>query len=314
MKRLCFAIIFFVFCCFFIFSESDEQADEIDYLLFMPNSGDRFINQKQADNQLDKIAEYLLARELVPGQIIVYGYSAVKDNDIDSEKLSRERALFVINELQKRGIPSDLLPEPVAFGEVALWGGNTNERDRILNRRVRVLLDGTILTPAIIEDAEPEIEPEAEPEIAEEIIEETIQDEAVIAVIEETAEEESSGFRWEFLLLLLLIPLIAAILFFLLYRKKKTAGAAAATETAPIAAAAALPIIVPVAEKEIDTDLDDEIRFRAYELSLQRNGQYGDAEGDWHVARNEVCARYEAEGCQTKLEEDWHWHAVKTVL
>ena len=42
--------------------------------------------------------------------------------------------------------------------------------------------------------------------------------------------------------------------------------------------------------------LDEEIRRRAYELYLQRNGSNGDPVGDWTVAEREVRARYATAG------------------
>ena len=43
-------------------------------------------------------------------------------------------------------------------------------------------------------------------------------------------------------------------------------------------------------------NLDEEIRRRAYELYLQRNGSNGDPVGDWFVAEREVRARHAAAG------------------
>jgi Protein of unknown function (DUF2934) len=43
-------------------------------------------------------------------------------------------------------------------------------------------------------------------------------------------------------------------------------------------------------------NLDDEIRHRAYELYLERNGQAGDPNADWFVAEREVLARHAAAG------------------
>jgi hypothetical protein len=42
--------------------------------------------------------------------------------------------------------------------------------------------------------------------------------------------------------------------------------------------------------------LDEEIRHRAYELYLQRNGQAGDPVKDWFVAEREVRARHATVG------------------
>jgi len=43
-------------------------------------------------------------------------------------------------------------------------------------------------------------------------------------------------------------------------------------------------------------NLDEEIRFRAYELYLQRNGSGGDPNSDWFVAEREVRARHATAG------------------
>ena len=59
------------------------------------------------------------------------------------------------------------------------------------------------------------------------------------------------------------------------------------------------PINVPPAKKPqatpVDLDnpsLDEEIRHRAYELFLERNGAPGDPTADWFIAEQEVRARY----------------------
>jgi hypothetical protein len=42
--------------------------------------------------------------------------------------------------------------------------------------------------------------------------------------------------------------------------------------------------------------IDEEIRRRAYELYLQRNGAAGDSNSDWFVAEREVRARHATAG------------------
>jgi len=42
--------------------------------------------------------------------------------------------------------------------------------------------------------------------------------------------------------------------------------------------------------------IDEEIRHRAYELYLQRNGNGGDPNADWFVAEREVRARHATAG------------------
>ena len=43
---------------------------------------------------------------------------------------------------------------------------------------------------------------------------------------------------------------------------------------------------------QTDQNLDEEIRRRAYELYLERNGAAGDPNRDWFVAEREVRSRY----------------------
>ena len=70
-------------------------------------------------------------------------------------------------------------------------------------------------------------------------------------------------------------------------------------------------IAVAVATITTVVDLDEEIRRRAYELYEQRNGQNGNAEGDWYMAVCDVCPRYEADGYRCSLS-DGYWQAAKT--
>jgi hypothetical protein len=55
-------------------------------------------------------------------------------------------------------------------------------------------------------------------------------------------------------------------------------------------------IAVPAVEAGNGVNLDDEIRYRAYELYLQRNGASGDPNADWFVAEREVRARHATAG------------------
>jgi len=104
VKKLYLISIFLLFAGFSAFGQGQgPEQEEIDYLLFLPNSSDLFVNEEQALAQLDNMAKFLLSRDIAPGQINVYGYAAFAANDIDPIHLSRNRALFVINELQKRG-------------------------------------------------------------------------------------------------------------------------------------------------------------------------------------------------------------------
>jgi len=47
---------------------------------------------------------------------------------------------------------------------------------------------------------------------------------------------------------------------------------------------------------QTDLNLDEEIRHRAYELYLERNGAAGDPNRDWFIAEREVRSRYASAG------------------
>jgi hypothetical protein len=287
MKKLFFAPLFFIFCNFLLFSTTNQE--EIDFLLFMPNSSDQLAHAERDNLLLDNLAKFLAEKNLLPGQIHVYGYAAVAQNDLDGNDLSRARAVFIMHELQRRGVVRELFSDPAGFGSVDLWGDNTGDEDRLPNRRVRILLEGRVLMPP------PAVEPAPAPPVVEE---------PVAAEREERAEPP---FPWWIIPLLLAAALLAALLFFLA-KKKRTRSAAD-----PVPAAASIPTPGPAAARETDSDLDEEIRFRAYELYLMRYGQSEDAVADWHVARAEICAKYEADGCRAALADDGHWHSFKTV-
>ena len=326
MKRFCSVLFLFIFCIFWAAAETGDQGEEVDFLLFAPNSGGQFVNDAQANTQLDNLAKYLLGKNLSPGKIHVYGYAAVAKNNIEPVNLSRERALFVITALEKRGVGKDLFSEPVGHGEVNLWGNNASEADKIPNRRVRIMVDNTLLTPAIItpvDSGNKTITAEKAPEAP--------------VTAEVPAEKPGSKFPWAILLPLLLI--IAAILFLAFRKKKKpvlqivqgTPAAEIAPKTPPLAppppvippAEPVKPAVVqaappvkeetpaPVTVSYTVVDLEEEIRRRAYELFLQRNCQHGYAEKDWHMAVQEVCAKYEADGYSTNMV-DGCWHATKS--
>jgi len=298
MKKLLLILAFLFFIGFLTFGDTEEQ--EVDYLLFSPNSSDTFADEGQSTIHLNNVAKYLMERELVSGQIRVYGYAADVANDIDPMVLSIARAVFVISELEKRGLPKDLFADPEGFGSVNLWG--TGEEGRSLNRRVRIMLDGNILTPVVVGTVEVEeviiaSEPEESPE---ESPEETK------AVIED--EKPGRGFPW-YLLLPLLLALLAALLFWLLKSRKKPTKKI--IETTPV------PAHVPVVVSEKVVYLDDEIRYHAYMLGLRRNGQNGDMDGDWHQSVIEVGSRYKADGYQVYMADGYWWarkSSVQTML
>lgn len=189
MKKLFLTIVFVACFGFPAFGNDGEQ--EVDFLLFMPDSSNRFVNQDEEMIHLDNIARYLKSRNLRPGQIHVHGYAAAAKNDIDPVDLSLERARFVISELQRRGVPGNLFSEPTAHGDVDLWGGNLDEEDRTPNRRVRIMLD-YYLTLAHIADKE------------------------------ETSESKAGFSCCLLFLLLMLLLLLAGLLLYALMNRKKT--------------------------------------------------------------------------------------------
>jgi outer membrane protein OmpA-like peptidoglycan-associated protein len=246
MKRSGFVFIFLAFCTLFIFGQQNAQQsghEEIDFLLFHPNRSDLFVNEERALSQLSTLANYLKARDLAHGQIVIYGYAADVVNHIDPVDLSRDRAHFVIGHLQRLGVPRELFSEPVAHGSVSLWGNNRNEEARSPNRRVRVLLDNSLtIEEILLADIEPEPEPETvfevqpEPEIAVAVFD----DDVIIEAAEESPipVKEGPDFNWWILLPFLLIPLIP-LLYYLAKRggsKEKKEKTEKVIEKAPEAA------------------------------------------------------------------------------
>jgi hypothetical protein len=308
MKKRCLVSVLFVFIGFGALGDTEKQ-EEIDYLLFLPDSSSLFVNEEQAMVQLDNLAKYLIDKELIPGQIYVYGYAAFAENDIEPVNLSRDRALWVVNELQKRGAPYLLFADAVGHGSVDLWGSNTDEEGRSPNRRVRVVLDGNVLTPETVKAAEPEIE-----------IASIDNDEAVEAPINQESaiiDESKSKFPWW---ILILLPLMGLILFVL--KKKKSANSKTAKpEKVEEPTAAPVPAPAPVAASEpvksvttstFTVNLEEEIRFRAYELYLRRNGQSENEHEDWCRAVSEISAKYEADGYHVYRENE-NWWARKFI-
>jgi hypothetical protein len=317
MVKRYFAVVFLVFSGIFVFADTDKQ-EEIDFLLFLPNSAEEFVDEGRAKIQLDTVAKYLLDKKPGPGQIYVYGYTADVVNDIDSDDLSRARAQLVIDELRKRGVGQELFSAPVAYGPVNLWGNNVDEEDRVPNRRVRIVLDGAVLTPAVVAPVEPETKPVVEPVEPEIII--SAADTSYAA--EQDNVKDKSSFKFPWLILLLLLAL-AALLFLLskLKRRSKKEKLASAEHliihSPPLvddrSAIIPVPVATSVTTSEMVVNLDEEIRFRAYELYLLRYGQNEDEINDWYRAVTEICGRYNASGYQT-YQDNGSWWAKKTIV
>ena len=273
MKKLFLVLVLLAVSFTFVFGDNGEQ-EEVDYLLFLPNSSNEFADEARARVQLDNIARYLRTKTLTEAQVYVYGYAADVSNDIDPNTLSRERALFVISELQRRGIPRENFTAPVGHGSVNLWGNNINEADRSPNRRVRILFEDIIITPEVVEEAEEEI----------------LAYEAAEAMETVPISQESTDFNWWWLLLLLL-PLLL-----LLWPKRKVKRVKPASEPKPTAAAAVVPIRPEGGEPKYYRLTEEEIRNLSYKLFEERNHQHGYDETDWHNAIGQLFAKYEAEG------------------
>ena len=76
-------------------------------------------------------------------------------------------------------------------------------------------------------------------------------------------------------------------------RKNGASAEAAAIQPLPVEVAPEVHENFTIADmKESTVNLDEEIRRRAYELYLQRNGAAGDPNRDWFIAEREVRSRY----------------------
>ena len=298
MKKPYFLLVLLVLLGGMLTGDSGVQ-EEIDYLLFSSDSATHFINEEQAMLHLDGIAKYLLDRKLDPGQISVFGYAAAAVNDIDPLVLSRDRALFVMSELQKRGVQRELFSDPVAYGAVDIWGTNADEEGWSQNRRVRIMVDGAVLTPVLVQEAEP----------------------PVIAIVPDyspaagnAADDTGSAFPWLLFLILAGIALVAALLFLASGKKRKEPKTTekrvqpqkeAAPQQPVEPVIAPVPPVVPkqapvplqaAAAEKIYILTDEEIRRHAYVLCERRSYQNGDATSDWYRSLKELTVLHESEG------------------
>jgi hypothetical protein len=265
MKKLLLAGLL-ILSGYWVFSEDEE----IDNLLFLPNSSNQFVNEAEAAKQLNDTARYLINRNPGPGQVLVYGYTADVANDIDSVSLSRDRALFVINELYKRGLPREVFAVPVGHGSVNTWGDNSDEKDISLNRRVRIIYNDAILTPKITRNVESWIAP-ASPK---------------------TSAEPRLKFPW-WLLSLALLAATAAILYITLSKDES-----APVVTVPPKASGAVPV---AAKDKIKILEKEEISDYANKLFMQRGCQPGYEAIDWDQSVRELTAFYEKRGYQVLM-------------
>lgn len=87
----------------------------------MPDSSNMFEDEEFANLQLDEWAKTLKDSELSNGQIRVEGFSADVENGIDPVKLSEDRAIFIINELEKRGVSRSFFSEPIGHGATSKY-------------------------------------------------------------------------------------------------------------------------------------------------------------------------------------------------
>ena len=169
-----------------------------------------------------------------------------------------------------------------------LWGGNTSEVDRIPNRRVRILLDDNILTPA---DLRTVCTWEEIPGAGNPV--DVIHRKTVI-------RDAGSNFPWWIIpLALMVIAMIAAIILFAFWCRRSFSAI-------PAAASAAIVPVVPTSQKIYVLE-EEEIRRYAYELYQQRNGWNEDAVEDWHWSVRELTAYYEDLGFRVIL----YWEVEK---
>ena len=133
MKRLLLPVLLCTFCIGVIFGQSG-RLEEYGSFLFRPDSSTAFVDEVQVSKELDELAVTLKGMNLVPGSIKVHGYAARSNQFlVYSTGLAYNRAVFVIEELHKRGITWELFASPVGYGEIIVFGNEPAE-----NRRVTV--------------------------------------------------------------------------------------------------------------------------------------------------------------------------------
>ncbi len=202
-----------------------------------------------------------------------------------------------MEELQKRGISKELFADPVGYGAVYQWGNNTDENDRKLNRRVRILLDGESPMPVTNEIIT------AETELPVEATRNSVVDNKKTLAPEYIYNESIFKFPWW------VIPLLALLMLLLLLFKERSRKQVQTKNEQPQ---------TPITEKGHEfipkeamttwmVNLDDEIRLRAYELSLERDGLGDYREQDWYNAVQEISAWYTACGHLVFTDGGYWW-------
>jgi hypothetical protein len=158
---------------------------------------------------------------------------------------------------------------------VNLWGNNSSEKDRSLNRRVRLFLDDAILTPNMIKNSEPLASPS----------------------VQHANEVARPKLPW-WLLFLALLAATASVLY-LVFACKESQADKIVPHTAPNPIPAAEKVKIKILERE-------EISNYAYGLYQQRNCQDGSEACDWDQSIRDLTDYYEARGYQVLLYwENW---------
>jgi len=126
-------ILLCTLCINVIFGQTG-RLEEYGSFLFIPNMSDALVDEVQTGRELDALAIKFKSLNLVPGSIKVHGYAARSNQFlVYSTGLAYNRAVFIIGELQKRGIAWELFATPVGYGENSVFGNEPAE-----NRRVTV--------------------------------------------------------------------------------------------------------------------------------------------------------------------------------
>ena len=114
MKKIGIMLTFCLLSAAVIFGQSGRQ-EELGHFLFTPDASTTLANNAESLRLLDSMAADLLNMNLSAGQIHVSGYAAMASTENPSA-LSLNRALFIINELVRRGIPLEWFSHPIGYG------------------------------------------------------------------------------------------------------------------------------------------------------------------------------------------------------